>query len=132
MFSSRKTDFLVSSKIDQVVTPKLIEGIASPYKSTYYFVMNYEEDVKMIRLIPLYHIGTFKGKREGKAKWKAVVLGRDDDLDEIKYYQSMGIITSPCSKWDIVPSQMVTKCASVADESWDINGKIQKSCCTSN
>jgi len=159
MFLSRKTEnLLVSSKIDQVakpklrkqkimnmyrdpkkvyfynkvVTPKVIEGLASPYKSTYYFVLNYEEDVKMIRLIPLYHIGTFKGKREGKAKWKAVVLGRDDDLDEIKYYQSMGIITSPCSKWDIVPSQMVTKCASVADESWDINGKIQKSCCTSN
>ena len=103
---------------NKVVTPKPDDKY--PYKSKYYFVLDYQEDIKMIRLIPIYKTGTFKGKREGRDKWKANVLPRKMSDDEKKYLKSMDVITATCSKWDIVPSFMVTKCSSVAEESWDI------------
>jgi hypothetical protein len=90
------------------------------YKSIYYFVLHYDEDLKTIRIIPLYKRGTFKGMREGRQKWKANVLERNAHDGEEAYLRSMDVITEPCSMWDIVPSYMVTKCSSVAEESWDI------------
>eukprot|EP01083_Nonionella_stella_P274570 932099_1 len=110
----RKTYFY-----NKVVCPKSNTDTYN-YKSRYYFVLNFEEDVKMVRLIPLYRRGTFKGKREGREKWKAIILPRND-LDEKKWLKSMDVITAPASKWDIVRSYMVTKCSSVGEESWDIN-----------
>lgn len=104
---------------NKVVTPKQESSDRFQYKSKYYFVLNYEEDIKMVRLIPLYRRGTFKGKREGREKWKATVLGRTEE-DEKKYFKNMDVITAPSSKWEIVNSYMVTKCSSVAEESWDI------------
>jgi hypothetical protein len=103
---------------NKVVMPKPDDKY--PYKSKYYFVLDYQEDIKMIRLIPIYKTGTFKGKREGREKWKANVLKRKTSDEDKKYLKSMDVITAPCSKWDIVPSFMVTKCSSVAEESWDI------------
>ena len=82
-------------------------------------MLNFEETEKLIRLIPLYNTGTFKGKREGRDKWKAIILAKNN-LDENKWLKSMDVITAPASKWSIVPSYMVTKCSSVGEESWDI------------
>lgn len=104
---------------NKVVTPNPDSTDASKYKSKYYFVLNFEEDVKLIRIIPLYRRGTFKGKREGREKWKATILPRND-ADEKKWLKSMDVITAPASNWNIVPSYMVTKCSSVGEESWDI------------
>lgn len=104
---------------NKVVTPKSDNTNPNKYKSKYYFVLNFEEDVRMIRIIPLYRRGTFKGKREGREKWKAVILPRKSD-DDKKWYKSMDVITVPAVNWNIVPSYMVTKCSSVGEESWDI------------
>ena len=107
---------------NKVVTPKQMKSTdGHNYKSRYYFVLNFEEDVKLIRLIPLYIKGTFKGKREGREKWKANILIRND-ADENKWLKSMDVITAPASNWEIVDSYMVTKCSSVGEESWDIYG----------
>merc|ERR1712038_85655 len=106
---------------NKVVTPKkpdMANGYI--YKSMYYFVLNFEEDEKLIRIIPLFRKGTFKGKREGREKWKANILARND-VDENKWLKSMDVITAPASNWEIVDSYMVTKCSSVGEESWDIN-----------
>lgn len=91
-------------------------------KSKYYFVINYDAPSLTLQLIPLFLRGSFKGKREGRPKWKADVLPRDKDQDEESYLKSMHVITSTCEKWDIVQSHAVTKCASVKQESWDIVG----------
>ena len=104
---------------NKVVTPRPYVEDNYSYKSQFYFVLNFEEDVKLVRLIPLYKRGTFKGKREGREKWKAAILPRHDG-DEKKWLKSMDVITAPASKWNIVPSYMVTKCSNVAEESWDI------------
>jgi len=106
---------------NKVVTPKKLDTTDSyAYKSRYYFVLNFEEDVKLIRVIPLFRKGTFKGKREGREKWKANILAKND-VDENKWLKSMDVITAPASNWEIVDSYMVTKCSSVGEESWDIN-----------
>ena len=104
---------------NKVVTPKknLNKG---GFKSSYYFVINFNAETLMVRVIPLFLRGTFKGKREGRPKWKANVLSRGD-LSEDAYLKSMDVITSPCSQWEIIPSYAVTKCANVKQESWDIN-----------
>ncbi len=104
---------------NKVVTPNISNTKASSFKSRYYFVLNFDENDKSIRLIPLQRRGTFKGKREGREKWKAVILPRNNTPEKI-WLESMDVITMPASKWDIVPSYMVTKCSSVGDESWDI------------
>lgn len=104
---------------NKVVTPKLGKIDHLAHKSKYYFVLNFDEDVKLIRLIPLYRRGTFKGKREGREKWKAIILPKHD-ADENKWLKSMDVITTPASNWDIVASYMVTKCSSVGEESWDV------------
>lgn len=105
---------------NKVVTPKQQKYDSSVYKSKYYFVLDFQEVSNMIRIIPIYKIGTFKGKREGRPKWKANVLSRNLEEPETKYFQDMDVITCPCSLWDVVPSFNVTKCSSVAEESWDI------------
>jgi len=104
---------------NKVVTPKEDKVREFTHTSKYFFVLNYNEETKMIRVIPLNRKGTFKGKREGRQKWKATVLERECK-DDITYWKSMGIFTSSCSNWNIVPAYMVTKCSSVAEESWDI------------
>ena len=76
-------------------------------------------EAKQVSLIPLYLRGTFKGKREGRPKWKANVLPRTN-LDDERYLKSMDVIAAPVSKWEIVKSYAVTKCASVQEESWDV------------
>jgi len=106
---------------NKVVTPK--PGAVHPnvdYKSRYYFVINYDIDTEEIRAIPLFLRGQFKGKREGRPKWKAHVLPRNEKSNEQNYLKTMDVITSPCSNWDIVESYAVTKCASVQEESWDV------------
>ena len=104
---------------NKVVTPKEDKVREFTRTSKYFFVLNYNEETKMIRVIPLNRKGTFKGKREGRQKWKATVLEREGK-DDMTYWKSMGIFTSSCSDWNIVPAYMVTKCSSVAEESWDI------------
>jgi hypothetical protein len=104
---------------NKVVTPKPDVTDPNKYKSLYYFVLHFDEDVRMIRIIPLYRRGTFKGKREGREKWKAIILPRKSE-DEKKWLKSMDVITVPAANWNIVPSYMVTKCSSVGEESWDI------------
>jgi hypothetical protein len=104
---------------NKVVTPKSTAN-ASKYKSKYYFVISFDMEAKSMSLIPLYLKGTFKGKREGRPKWKANVLPRNN-LDEDEYLESMDVVTStPVSEWNIVKSYAVTKCASVQEESWDV------------
>jgi len=108
---------------NKVVTAKIDKNNNThKYKSKYYFVLHFEENKKKIRIIPLYLRGTFKGKREGREKWKAIIEPRDGK-DENTWLKSMDVITVPTDKWDIVDSFMVTKCASVAEESWDITSK---------
>lgn len=103
---------------NKVVTPKPGED-KSKYKSKYYFVISFDMEAKQVSLIPLYLRGTFKGKREGRPKWKANVLPRTN-LDDERYLKSMDVIAAPVSKWEIVKSYAVTKCASVQEESWDV------------
>lgn len=106
---------------NKVVTPKPgTDHSNAVYKSKYYFVINYNIDTAEIRVIPLFLRGQFKGKREGRPKWKANVLPRCEKLNERNYLKTMDVITSPCSSWDIVESYAVTKCASVQEESWDV------------
>jgi hypothetical protein len=102
---------------NKVVAPK--SGNNNSFKSKYYFVLNFDENQKNIRIIPLYRRGTFKGRREGREKWKATILPRNDQ-DEKKWLKRMDVITVPASSWKIVASYMVTKCSSVGEESWDI------------
>lgn len=111
---------------NKVVTP--VDGSSiSHIKSEFYFVLNYNEEKQLIRIIPLYTKGTFKGKREGRTKWKARVQERRNALDpldsqgEKMYFDSMDIITVPCNEWKIVQASMVTKCAGVKEESWDLH-----------
>ena len=103
---------------NKVVTPKSSQNV-SKYKSKYYFVISYDIDADKICIIPLYLRGTFKGKREGRPKWKANVLPRQN-VDDETYLNSMNVISAPSSNWDIVKSYAVTKCASVQEESWDV------------
>jgi hypothetical protein len=103
---------------NKIVTPKTGPKKSS-YKSKYYFVLNYDTEEMMIRVIPLFVSGTFKGKREGRPKWKANVLPRDG-LDEESYWKSMDVVTTSVSEWNIVKAHAVTKCVSVQGESWDI------------
>mmetsp|Transcript_17089 Transcript_17089/g.24170 ORF Transcript_17089/g.24170 Transcript_17089/m.24170 type:complete len:414 (+) Transcript_17089:127-1368(+) len=119
-FSSIYRDPNVKYFYNKVVTPLVEYHDNCEYVSKYYFVLNYEDNIKMIRIIPLFQRGTFKGKREGRTKWKASVIPRNEGLSDSDYYQSIGVKYEPCSQWDIVPSQMVTKCCSVVEESWDI------------
>lgn len=58
----------------------------------------------------------FKGKREGRVKWKAVLNGEKGISSKDRKYDW----NVPSSEWDVVPSVMVTKTTIVADESWDI------------
>ena len=104
---------------NKVVTPSQSNQNSTSLKSKYYFVLNFDATMKSIRLIPLYRRGTFKGKREGREKWKATILQRND-ADESIWLESMNVITAPASQWSIVSSYMVTKCSSVGEESWDI------------
>lgn len=101
---------------NKVVTPK---SNKKSYKSKYYFVINYDVNKSTIRLIPLFVNGVFKGKREGKPKWKANVLPRENEYEEI-YLKSMDVITSSVSEWEVARAFAVTKCVSVQGESWDI------------
>lgn len=103
---------------NKIVTPKA-GAKKSNYKSKYYFVLNYDTEEMTIRVIPLFVSGTFKGKREGRPKWKANVLPRDG-LDEESYWKSMDVVTTSVSEWNIVKAHAVTKCVSVQGESWDI------------
>jgi len=93
------------------------------YKSKYYFVLNYDPKKQKMRLIPLHQSGKFsKGSRMGKPKWKArVSVKRESYKDDWTWWQSMDVICDdPCEEWEIAQSYMVTKCKSVASESWDI------------
>ncbi len=103
---------------NKVVVAKKGESTAG-HTSKYYFVIHYDADTLHLRLIPLFLKGKFKGKREGRPKWKADVLERGNE-DEKTYLKSMNVLFTNCSKWDIVQSYAVTKCASVKQESWDI------------
>jgi len=101
---------------NKVVTPKSNRNI---YRTKYFFVINFDVETSLIRLIPLFVNGVFKGKREGRPKWKANVLPRLE-ADEESYLKSMDVITSTSSEWKIVKAFAVTKCVSVQGESWDI------------
>jgi hypothetical protein len=101
---------------NKVVTPK---SNKNRYKTEYYFVINYDIETFSIRLIPLFVNGVFKGKREGRPKWKANVLPRLQ-VDQQSYLKSMDVISSISNEWKIVKAFAVTKCVSVQGESWDI------------
>lgn len=103
---------------NKIVTPKAFTKNSS-FRSKYYFVLNYDTEAMTIRVIPLFVSGTFKGKREGRPKWKANVLSREG-LDEESYWKAMDVITASVSEWNIVKAHAVTKCVSVQGESWDI------------
>eukprot|EP00560_Eucampia_antarctica_P001124 CAMPEP_0197842892 /NCGR_PEP_ID=MMETSP1437-20131217/47003_1 /TAXON_ID=49252 ORGANISM="Eucampia antarctica, Strain CCMP1452" /NCGR_SAMPLE_ID=MMETSP1437 /ASSEMBLY_ACC=CAM_ASM_001096 /LENGTH=293 /DNA_ID=CAMNT_0043452841 /DNA_START=24 /DNA_END=905 /DNA_ORIENTATION=+ len=133
MFSLRKQKILSMYRdpkkiyyYNKVVTPVNTSSLSN-IKSNFYFVLNYDEENQIIRIIPLYTKGTFKGKREGCTKWKARVQERTHPLDpldvhgEKMYFDSMDIITVPCADWKIVQASMVTKCAGVKEESWDLH-----------
>jgi len=111
---------------NKVVTTVAVSSVKN-VKSEFYFVLNYNEEKQIIRIIPLYTKGTFKGKREGRTKWKARVQERRNPLDPLDsqgenlYFDSMDIITVPCTEWKIVQASMVTKCAGVKEESWDLH-----------
>lgn len=116
MYRSPKKQYFYN----KVVSAKKGESTAG-HTSRYYFVIHYDAETLQLRLIPLFLKGKFKGKREGRPKWKAEVLERGNE-DEETYLKSMNVLFTTCSKWDIVPSYAVTKCASVKQESWDITG----------
>merc|ERR1712007_159835 len=111
--SPKKTYFY-----NKVVTPKSGQS-KSKYKSKYYFVISYDMEADQMTLIPLFLKGSFKGKREGRPKWKANVVPQNG-LDYNSYLESMDVITTHVSKWQMVKSYAVTKCACVHQESWDI------------
>lgn len=116
----RKQKFTISQRVrskpifyNKVVAKKDTERTAN----SFFFVINFDAEGGTLRLVKLEPRGTFfKGKREGRVKWKAVLNGKKGLTSPNAKYDW----TVPASDWDIVPSVMVTKTTIVADESWDI------------
>jgi len=116
----RKQKFTISQRVrnkpifyNKVVAKKDTERNAN----SFFFVINFDAEGGTLRLVKLEPRGTFfKGKREGRVKWKAVLNGKKGLTSaNVKYDWTVA-----ASDWDIVPSVMVTKTTIVADESWDI------------
>jgi len=105
---------------NKIVMP--IQPNSTMHTSKYYFVLHYNAPIQRMHLIPLYIDGTFsKGARMGKPKWKARVEPRQKGVEETTYLKSMDVIVEGvCEEWTIAKSCMVTKCKSVANESWSI------------
>ena len=73
----------------------------------YFFVLHYNETLGTIRFAPLEQRGTLTGKREGRARFQAVVPEKAPSA-------------MPVSEYQIVPSTMVMKTPVVSAEAWDI------------
>lgn len=116
----RKQKFTISQRVrskpifyNKVVAKKDTERTAN----SFFFVINFDAEGGTLRLVKLEPRGSFfKGKREGRVKWKAVLNGKKGLTSPNAKYDW----TVSASDWDIVPSVMVTKTTIVADESWDI------------
>jgi len=112
---------------NKVVTPKKrrFRSTARPY----YFVLHYDEEEKTMGIIPLVEKGTFdSGKRAGRIRWKAAIAdeklespGKGCTQDDLRQFLvALGVVSVPCSNWDIVPAHATNKGTGVAEESWDI------------
>ena len=75
----------------------------------YWFVLHYDHEQGLMRLIPLGAQGLLSGKREGRSRWKALVK-----------FSDVNVQTVQPSKYEIVPAFMVTKTPMVELETWDI------------
>ena len=116
----RKQKFTISQRVrnkpmfyNKVVARKSMQRTID----SFFFVINFDSERGTLRLVKLEPRGTFfKGKREGRVKWKAVLNGEKGISSKDRKYDW----TVAASEWDVVPSVMVTKTTIVADESWDI------------
>lgn len=78
-------------------------------ENKYWFVLHYDHEQGLMRLIPLGVQGLLTGKREGRSRWKALVK-----------FSDVNVQTVQPSKYEIVPAFMVTKTPMVELETWDI------------
>lgn len=116
----RKQKFTISQRVrnkpifyNKVVARKNVLRTSG----SFYFVIHFDAEGETLRLVKLEQRGTFfKGKREGRVKWKAIL----DEKKGISCGDMKYDFTVPSSEWEIVQSVMVTKTTIVADESWDI------------
>ena len=84
---------------------------------SFFFVIHFDAECGTLRLVKLEPRGKFfKGKREGRVKWKAILDSKKGITSGDNKYDW----TVSASEWEIVQSVMVTKTTIVADESWDI------------
>ena len=76
----------------------------------YYFVLNYNEDHDLLRLVPIV-AGKNKltGQREGRPRYQCVVGDTDENF-----------LTVNSSDYRIVPSTMVMKTPFIVQEAWDV------------
>jgi len=116
----RKQKFTISQRVrnkpifyNKVVAKKNIQRTTN----SFFFVIHFNSEAGTLRLVKLEPKGRFfKGKREGRVKWKAVL----DEKKGIMCGDNQYDWTVPCTDWEIAQSVMVTKTTVVADESWDI------------
>ncbi|GFH61686.1 hypothetical protein CTEN210_18162 [Chaetoceros tenuissimus] len=110
---------------NKIITPKpsKLRRNSNQYTSQYYYVIDFDYKKRHINAIPLYINGNFKGKHEGRPKWKVHLLPKKKGMSNKEYYKSMdGIVNSSIDDWDMVKAKTVTRSSWLDKESWDILG----------
>lgn len=87
---------------NRVVKPKI-----GPVQ--YYFVLNFNEEKGMIRIVPMQARGVLSGKREGRPRYQAMIGDTDHNFIDVS-----------ANEYDVVNSAMIMKTPVVASEAWDI------------
>lgn len=75
----------------------------------YYFVLQYDEETGLIKIVPMTAKGKLTGKREGRPRYQADIGDTDENF-----------IVGPADDYVVVPASMVMKTPIVASEAWDI------------
>lgn len=110
---------------NKIITPKpsKLRRNSHQFTSQYYYVIDFDYKKRHINAIPLYINGNFKGKHEGRPKWKVHLLPKKKGMSNKEYYKSMdGIVNSSIGDWDMVKAKTVTRSSWLDKESWDILG----------
>jgi hypothetical protein len=90
---------------------KVVQSKAHPAE-VYYFVLNYNEALQQLILVPMAPKGILSGKRQGRPRFQCV-------LDTSTKNWEMAVSTND---YEPVPAFMVMKTPIVAQEAWDILG----------
>ena len=75
----------------------------------YYFVLQYDEESELIKIVPMEARGKLTGKREGRPRYQALIGDNDANFKVVK-----------ASDYQVVPATMVMKTPVVSQEAWDV------------